>query len=52
LFLAEQPGYEYIYLIKDESVSDVVCFICQIQFIFTLNYEEAKEKMWKNLKQA
>jgi len=51
--LAEHPkGYEYIYLIKDESVSDVVCFYLPKKYnsFFTLSYEEAKEKMWENLK--
>jgi hypothetical protein len=48
LFYAEhQKGYEYIYLIKDESVSDVVCFYCLKNTIhFTLNYEN-KEKCGK-----
>lgn len=50
--LSKHPkGYSYVYFIKDDSVTSTVCYYLkqEINTYFTLDYNDAKEKMWQNL---
>lgn len=50
--LSKHPkGYSYVYFIKDDSVTSTQCYYLkqELKTYFTLDYNDAKEKMWQNL---
>jgi len=52
-FLSEHPkDCDYIYLVKVDDITEVVSFYLPKKYntFFTTDYNEAKEKMWSNLK--